>query len=61
MRIKPTLLGGVAVGVLLAASAAAPVQAKTVKKPSANAEMQHQLDELREQVQFLKDRLDELP
>jgi hypothetical protein len=59
MRINSSLLGGVAVGVLLAATAAAPVEAKTAKKPSATAQMQQQLDELREQVQFLKDRLDE--
>ena len=59
MRFKSSLLGGVAVGMLLAASAAAPVEAKTAKKPSATAQMQQQIDELREQVQFLKDRLDE--
>ncbi len=58
MRIKTSLMGGVAVGVMLAIFATAPVQAKTVKK-AAVSETQKEIDELREQLQFLKDRLDE--
>ena len=60
MRIKTSLMGGVAVGVMLAVFATAPVQAKTktVKKTKAS-ETQKEIDELREQLQFLKDRLDE--
>ncbi len=58
MRTKSSLLGGVAVGVMLAAAATAPVQAKTVKKAAAS-QTQREIDELREQLQFLKDRLDE--
>jgi hypothetical protein len=56
MRTKTSLLGGAAVGVMLAAMAAAPVQAKTVKKVS---ETQQQIDDLRQELQTLKDRLDE--
>ena len=59
MRTKTSLLGGVAVGVLLAAVATAPVQAKVVKKAAEASETQTQIDDLREQLQFLKDRLDE--
>jgi len=58
MRTKSSLLGGVAVGVMLAAIAAAPVQAKTVRK-AAVSETQKQIDELRDELQALKDRLDE--
>jgi hypothetical protein len=58
MRNKSSLLGGVAVGVMLAAAATAPVQAKTAKKPAVS-QTQQQIDDLREQLQFLKDRLDE--
>jgi hypothetical protein len=56
MRIKSSLLGGAAVGVLVAALATAPVQAKTAAGPTAE---QQQIDDLRAQLQFLKDRLDE--
>jgi hypothetical protein len=61
MHTKSSLLGGVALGVFLAASGVS-AEAKPVKKkpqPSVSAEMQKQIDELREQVQFLKDRLDQ--
>lgn len=58
MRTKSSLLGGVAVGVMLAVAATAPVQAKTVKKAAVN-QTQQQIDELRDQLQALKDRLDE--
>ena len=58
MRIKTSLMGGVAVGVMLAVFATAPVQAATVKK-TAVSQTQKEIDELREQLQFLKDRLDE--
>jgi cell division septum initiation protein DivIVA len=58
MRTKTSLLGGVAVGVMLAAMAAAPVQAKTAKKVAVS-ETQQQIDDLRQQLQALKDRLDE--
>jgi len=58
MRTKSTLLGGVAVGVMLAAVATAPVQAKTVRKAPAAAS-QKDVDDLRQQLQALKDRLDE--
>jgi Skp family chaperone for outer membrane proteins len=58
MRTKTSLLGGVAVGVMLAMAATAPVQAKTVKK-TAVSETQKEIDELREELQTLKDRLDE--
>jgi TolA-binding protein len=58
MRTKSSLLGGVAVGVMLAAVAAAPVQAKTVRRAAAS-ETQKQIDELRDELQTLKERLDE--
>jgi hypothetical protein len=58
MRTKTSLLGGVAVGVMLAAVAAAPVQAKTAKK-AVPAASQADVDDLRAQLQALKDRLDE--
>ena len=58
MRTKNSLLGGVAVGVMLAVVATAPVQAKTVKKAEVS-ETQQQIDDLRTQLQALKDRLDE--
>jgi len=58
MRMKTDLLGGVAVGVMLAVVATAPVQAKTVKK-AAPAASQQDVDDLRTQLQALKDRLDE--
>ncbi|MGZ3276773.1 MAG: hypothetical protein ACXWKT_01565 [Caulobacteraceae bacterium] len=58
MRTKSTLLGGVAVGVMLAVAATAPAQAKTVKK-AVPAASQRDLDDLRDMVQALKDRLDE--
>ena len=58
MRMKTSLLGGVAVGVMLAVVATAPVEAKTVKK-AAPAASQADVDELRAQLQALKDRLDE--
>jgi hypothetical protein len=58
MRIKSSLLGGVAVGVMLAAAATAPVQAKTAKK-AVPAASQADVDELRTELQALKDRLDE--
>src|ERR1700744_555152 len=57
MRTKSTLLGGVAVGVMLAVFATAPVQAKTVKKTQVS-ETQQEIDDLRQQLQSLKDRLD---
>jgi hypothetical protein len=53
------LLGGVAVGVMLAVCATAPVQAKTVKKAAVPAASQADVDDLRAQMQALKDRLDE--
>ena len=59
MRTKTSLLSGVAAGVLLAAVATAPVQAKVAKKAAEASETQKQIDDLREQLQFLKDRLDE--
>jgi hypothetical protein len=59
MRIKSTLFGGVAVGVMLAVAATAPVQAKTVKKKAVPAASQADVDDLRTQLQALKDRLDE--
>jgi hypothetical protein len=58
MRTKTNLLGGVAVGVMLAVVATAPVQAKTVKK-AAPAASEKEVDELREELQALKDRLDQ--
>jgi hypothetical protein len=58
MRTKSTLLGGVAVGVMLAVVATAPVQAKIVTKAVPVASQQD-VDDLREMVQGLKDRLDE--
>ena len=58
MRIKSSLLGGVAVGVMLAVAATAPVQAKTAKK-AVPAASQADVDDLRAQLQALKDRLDE--
>jgi hypothetical protein len=58
MRTKTSLLGGVAVGVMLAAVAVAPVQAKTAKK-AVPAASQADVDDLRAQLQALKDRLDE--
>lgn len=58
MRTKTSLLGGVAVGAMLAVVAAAPVQAKTVKRAAAS-QTQQQIDDLRQQLQSLKDRLDE--
>lgn len=58
MRIKTSLMAGVAVGAMLAVAATAPVQAKTVKKPAVS-ETQKEIDDLREQLGFLKDRLDE--
>ena len=58
MRIKTSLMGGVAVGVMLAVFATAPVQAKVVKKTEAS-ETQKEIDELRQELQTLKDRLDE--
>ena len=59
MRIKSSLLGGVAVGTMLAVVAIAPAQAKTVKKAAAPAASQADVDDLRTQLQALKDRLDE--
>ena len=59
MRTKTSLLGGVAVGVMLAVVATAPVQAKTAKKTAAPAATQQDIEDLRQQLQFLKDRLDE--
>jgi hypothetical protein len=58
MRIKSSLLGGVAVGVLLTVAATAPAQAKTAKK-AVPAASQADVDDLRAQLQTLKDRLDE--
>src|SRR5215469_9145702 len=58
MRMKSSLLGGVAVGVMLAAVAVAPVQAKTTRK-AVPAASQADVDDLRTQLQALKDRLDE--
>lgn len=58
MRVKQSLMGGVAVGVMLAVVATAPVQAKVVKKTEVS-QTQKEIDELREQLQVLKDRLDE--
>jgi hypothetical protein len=58
MRIKTSLMGGVAVGVMLAVFATAPAQAQTARKTAASA-TQKQIDDLRDQLQFLKDRLDE--
>ena len=58
MRMKTSLFGGVAVGVMLAVVAVAPVQAKTVKK-AAPAASKADVDDLRAQLQALKDRLDE--
>lgn len=60
MRIKSSLLSGVAVGVMLAVVATAPVQAKTVKKAkAAPAATRQEVDDLRQELQALKDRLDE--
>jgi hypothetical protein len=59
MRTKSSLLGGVAVGVMLAVCATAPVQAKTAKKAAVPAASQADVDDLRAQMQALKDRLDE--
>src|ERR1700761_1840798 len=59
MRMKTDLLGGVAVGVMLAVVATAPVQAKTVKKAAPAAASQKDGDDLRDLVNTLKDRLDE--
>jgi hypothetical protein len=64
MHTKSSLLGGVAFGVLLAVSIGASAEAATAKKkhmvhhPVVNR-TQKEIDELRQQVQFLKDRLDE--
>jgi hypothetical protein len=59
MRIKTSLLGGVAVGVMLAVVATAPAEAKTAKKAAVPAASQADVDDLRAQLQALKDRLDE--
>jgi hypothetical protein len=56
--MKSSLLGGVAVGVMLAVAATAPVQAKTVKK-AVPAASQADVDDLRQELQALKDRLDQ--
>jgi hypothetical protein len=59
MRIKTSLLCGAAACVFAVGSLGGVAEAKTPKKPGATAAMQQQIEELREQVQFLKDRLDE--
>ena len=59
MRIKTSLLCGAAACVFAAASFGGVAEAKTAKKPAASSATQQQIDELREQIQFLKDRLDE--
>src|SRR3569832_714843 len=59
MRMKSTHLGGVAVGVMLAVVATAPAQAKTAKKVAAPAATEQEVDDLRMELQALKDRLDE--
>jgi hypothetical protein len=59
MRMKSSLFGGVAVGVMLAIVATAPVQAKTAKKAAVPAASKADVDDLRTELQALKDRLDQ--
>lgn len=60
MQIKSNLLSGVAAGVLVALVAANVAEAKTVKKHvAAPSATEQEIDDLRAQIQFLKDRLDE--
>ncbi len=59
MKLKSSLFGGVAAGVLVAFAMGSAAEAKTAKTPSVIDRQQAQIDELREQIQFLKDRLDE--
>lgn len=59
MRIKTSLMCGAAACVFAVASFGGMAEAKTAKKPAAESATQKQIDELREQIQFLKDRLDE--
>ena len=62
MQLKSSLMSGVAAGVLVALVAVNAAEAKTAKKsatPSAAAAQQAEIDDLRAQIQFLKDRLDE--
>ncbi len=55
MRIKSTLLCGVAIAVIAGCGLGGAAQAK----PAAKSDTQAQIDDLRAQIQFLKDRLDE--
>jgi hypothetical protein len=61
MKTNSSLMCGVAVGVLVALMSAGIAEAKIAKaKPeSAAARTEREIDELRAQIQFLKDRLDE--
>lgn len=59
MKTKSTLLSGVAAGVLVAFVAAHAADAKTVKKAATPSVEQQEIDDLKAEVQFLKDRLDE--
>jgi hypothetical protein len=58
MQFRSSLMSGVAAGVLLALVAANVADAKTAKASGPTAEQQ-EIDDLRTQLQFLKDRLDE--
>jgi hypothetical protein len=58
MKFKSSLLSGAAAGVLVALVAVNVADAKTTKADTSAA-TQAQIDDLRQQVQFLKDRLDE--
>jgi hypothetical protein len=58
MNMKSSLLGGVATGVLIALVTVNGASAKT-SKPSVAQQQQQEIDELKQQLQFLKERLDE--
>jgi hypothetical protein len=63
MRTKSFLLGGAAAGVLIALAVGASANAETTKHhkkgAAAPSAVEQEVSDLREQVQFLKDRLDE--
>lgn len=60
MRTQTVLLGGAAIGALIALSCGAPADAATnTRHKAAASSMQTQINELEAKVQFLTDRLDE--
>jgi hypothetical protein len=60
MQSKSSLMSGVAFGVLVAFAMGNVAEAKTVKaKAAAASTTEREIDDLRAQIQFLKDRLDE--